>query len=290
LLRWNIAGWVIAALLTGWLAMIQLHHFVIAYFAVISYGVIALGSWLTSDALRRLRPTKKQLAANQGPHLQRQFRFIQISVSGLIVLLAVSALALTLSEQHFFKLNQYKGILIPANEPDPQGPCDARGLSQSASMKVYAGRQEVITHGSSLAVVSWVREGMPNMILLGMHREKGDTVEVTANIIAEDGKSYIAQIDKNTFEVNGNQIFNSFSPPRPDLSTLALKDQQGNKLRIKLINQRSIEFQGRLYFKPGHFLEVNANGIRIGPNPSEAYGRVCWNITEADDAIMFGVK
>ncbi len=197
----------------------------------------------------------------------------------------MAAVYVTFAEQRIYELSQYNGVLYPANDPDPPLYCE--GIPASALKLVFGegkGDFTIIAEGKhAWVIVAHHNDPPEDKVLLGIERQPDGTVSLTARIMGEDGKS-IANIDNNTFEINRNKILDSLSPPRTDLSTIILRDEYGNKLKIRFMNKRSISFLGKLYYRPGEYVEADDKGFRVMPNNSSWKGRTCFILSNPEGA------
>src|ERR1700756_4499449 len=115
--QWKYAGWAIAALITGWLAIIPLHHLLLAYTSVVAMTLLGVGSWLTSGTLRKAKPAKKRLQRRHSQRLLVNFQLLKFGGCAFILALGSFAGHLTFTEQRSFELSQFNGVLFPASDP-----------------------------------------------------------------------------------------------------------------------------------------------------------------------------
>ena len=286
MVRWKTAAGLIAALIGGWLAMIQIHRFVLAYFAIALWTLLVIVSWLTSQTVRTSRPTKKQSASNQKTLFWRKFRLKQFGVPVLVVLIGLIAGYLTFSEQRIYELSQFKGVLYPANDPDPPFACSS---NVPDALKFFLGSATVLCEGKHGWIITAKRKKPPeDVVLLGIEKGQDGTLTLTAHIVGDDQK-VIMNIDRNTFEINRNKILDSLSPPRPDLSTIVLNDEYGNKLKVRFLNKHSVSFVGKVYYRPGSYVEADDKGIRVMPQNLSFSKGFCFEMSHPDGATLFGV-
>lgn len=274
LLRWKVVGWVIAVVVGIWLGMIPLHHFVPAYLAICIWTALGIGSWLTSQPLRKARPTQKQLSGTNRKKFIIKFRIMRLGVPFGLLVLAGVCLYYTFLEQRYLELSQFNGVLFPANDSDPPGTCGyANWPIPPTALKMYFGEQTVAGYGNDIRIfeISNPDEG-EDPILLGIDRSNDGTVSLHANITGSDGK-VVAHIDRNTFEVRRNALIDPFSSPRIDKSTIQITDEYGNKLRVRLINKHSVFFNGNLYMHGGSHIEIDNDGIRLFPGGGDYSGK-----------------
>lgn len=294
--RWKVSGWVLAVLIGGWwLSMMQLHRFAIAYVVIILSSVMAVGSWLASDALRKARPTKKQAIGLHGKAISRKFLFVKLGVIAGIVIAGLCTEYFTFSEQRLYELSQYNGLLVPANDPDQESSCkDQPDDTQQKPIRFYLGAQEVVAYGQRADIVTRhaIQSSEPDLVLLGVDRVGDGSIVLKANILGDNEKA-ILQIDKNHFEINRNMILDSLSPPRPDLSTIVFKDQYGGRLRVRFSNPRSVVFEGKMYFRRGRYVEFNSTGIHVASDDGKEDRRIfnvpCFYLLHPQGGSLIGV-
>jgi hypothetical protein len=154
------------------------------------------------------------------------------------------------------------GLLVPANDPEPPTKCNTAG-EEGSELRLYAGDMRlVLVEGDKLPLIRRREQGKGDPVLLGLERGGDGSVVVHANIIGSDDK-VIAQIDRNHFLINRNKILDSLSPPRKDRSTIVITDEDQNSLEIRLVNNNSVFFRGRLYVRPDAFVQVDEKGLYI---------------------------
>jgi len=190
-------------------------------------------------------------------------------------------------------LLEMNGILIPANDLDPVGPCDESQSPAVGALKLYFGGITVMTWGMKADVIR--RPPPPpgqkyDPVLLGIERDYSGppglgSVAVHANVIGNNNK-LIARIDRNHFEIARNRLLDPFSPPRRDKSTIDLTDEDGNTLTIRLINEHSVSFSGTLYIQPGTYVEVNQNGLHISPTNQGIGAGFCFPMINPNSAVV----
>jgi hypothetical protein len=223
------------------------------------------------------RPTKKQLASNQGKRLWREFLLKKFGALVLLFVIGTIASYFTFKEQRIHELSQFNGVLYPANDPDPPTLCTI----PDSALRVFVGKSTIFSEGQHIRVIARQRsEPLEDIVLLGIERTSNGTLALTAHIVGEDQK-VIMDIDSNHFEVNRNMILDSLSPPRPDLSTIVLKDEYGNKLKVRFINKHSVTFQGKVYYRPGYYIEAYEEGFKLIPPNSGVQGNWCWEYGQA---------
>jgi hypothetical protein len=217
-------------------------------------------------------------------------------VIGCVLIVAVALILILLVRRiHVSReLSLLNGVLIPANDPDPIGTCSGVKIPES-SLRFYFGIQEVVVYGNKGVIVGRGRRGLPldSVVVLGVNREPDGTISIEARIFGDDNKRLIVFIDRNHFEINRNMILDSLSPPRPDASTILIKDQSGNTLKVRLINKHSMSFEGRLYVKPGQYVEFSKSGMKLGIDSQPGSIREdssCHLLSNPEEGGLLGVE
>ena len=169
--------------------------------------------------------------------------------------------------------NRLEDVLLPANDPDPTGnPTDCRGPTDSVKVQL----------GSTLAFASifpYYPIALGNSHVLAIDRT-GDGLSIDAIVTDSDAK-VIANIRKNRFSVNPNNIFRR---EIPDNSTLIVWDQYNYPaLHVRYLNRHAVRITGR-FTEPlseagrldsGHFFVTNdaiivsgwgLTRVQLGPN------------------------
>jgi hypothetical protein len=282
LFQFDRVGWIIAILIGGWWETIDHHHFPLSYLAIFLWSLLGVGAWLRSKTLEHQRPKSRRL--KNSPQMLRHFRVWQWVGSNAIVLVGVFAACITHSEQRIFVLSQFNGVLYPANDPDPATRC---GELPSSALRFDFGGTTIVEKANYASIVT--RENIDpskNKVLLGVNRLPDGSVSLIAHITGPDEK-VIVDIDQNHFFINRNEILDSLSPPRTDLSTIFLRDPYGNALKIRFANKRWIIFSGKVYFRDKEYIETTDNGLNIEPSHNRL-GLRCIILANDDRAGFFG--
>jgi hypothetical protein len=186
------------------------------------------------------------------------------------------------------ELESLNGWLIPANDPDSDR-CKSDKYGDSA-FNFYFGGLTVVAKGQTLRIINLHRDPPESDVeALRIDREPDGTVALTAHVFGEDNKE-IVQIDRNHFFINRNRILDSLSPPRPDRSTILIRDESGNELKIRLMNKHSISFEGKLYVQPGRYLQMDRSGARLEPGNSTIDGNGCMYFPNSDRVVFLEVR
>jgi hypothetical protein len=177
-----------------------------------------------------------------------------------------------------------RGSLIPAN--DPIDKSDLCGLPKKDLLIAIMGDDmTVVSPTNRLNVVSSDRvlaDGGHDLLYL--ERAASGTVTVNLHAMDTEGKT-VLDISENTFEINRNRILDSLSPPRPDKSTILVRDEQGSNLKIRLMNRNTISFRGRLYLGK-HYIDFRDKGIFLGPPDRLAVNGGCVIKTNPAGAVI----
>lgn len=249
---------------------IRVQAFYLAYALLVAAFVWSLGSFWTSAFLRgkkweKVRAKKKRPATKK--KTLRRFYIWAASISLLISAAFGAGLWLTWSTQVSRQLSEMGGVLIPANDPEPQLRCsrpltNSLGIFYGTSASFFEGDRATI-----FAVNVRGRNGRTQQIpILQAERRPDGSIGINADIRSSDGK-IIVQVSNNEFYINDNTILRAFNP-RPDRSTLNLKDEFGNSFRIRLLNRHSIRVSGKFFIGPDSRVEIEEQGDTILPNGS----------------------
>ncbi|HEY3275165.1 MAG TPA: hypothetical protein VGJ94_00975 [Syntrophorhabdaceae bacterium] len=132
----------------------------------------------------------------------------------------------------------YKGILMPANDPDPAHSCNI----PPDALKVFLGNS-----------VAW-HTGMGVHTVLLIHgrdllkfEKRPDGLFVSTTIIRDDGRQ-VAEIKDNQFSINTN---NYFELKNYDRHGFEVFDKKGRVFYVRYLNENAILFLGKFQV-PGH--------------------------------------
>jgi hypothetical protein len=290
--RWKVSNWIIAAILAGWLTMIQMQkNFDACYFAIAIGTILAVGTWLNSETLRRAKPTKKQLAGANSQILLRNYHLTLWCVFTILLIPGIFASYITFVQQRSYELSKLNDVLFPANDPDPPSSCDhVNPPIPPTALRMYFGGLTVAGYGKHVWILHLDKpaEG-EDPILLGIERAADGTAALHLNATGVDGKM-VAHIDHNHFQIRRNALADPFSPPRTDRSTIQITDEYGNKLRVRFMNPHSILFSGKLVIHDNSFVQIDEEGIRWVPYGLSMASPGCWTLTNPEGAGMLGLK
>jgi len=254
--------------------------FSLSYVILTAAAVYSIGVFLCSSFLSN---TKIEYANRLGYYAWKYCILFVIMSVWIFAMLEVHKI------QVGRELLAMNGVLLPANEKDPNGPCDSSEL-KPGWMKVYLGGMEVETEGSSLAVIGIDKKypGYKDYTLLGIDRLPDGSLALHAFILGDDQK-VIAKIDHNNFEINRNKILDSLSPPRKDKSTIAITDEDGNTMDVRYINPHSVAFAGRLYIRPSEFVQIDEHGFNVEPSSNGLSGPICVRLSGSGPGTFIGI-
>jgi hypothetical protein len=228
--------------------------FRLSYGMLLAATILSLGRFLTS----RLVSTKRVGAYLKKTSPRWTFWSWALGGSAVIVILGVFSIAEIYSIQINRELYGLKGILISADEPDEPGPCD-RYPSVAGKLKIMMGSITLATDRRSVPVIT-----IKNKPVLTIEQLADGRIALSAVVIGYNGKPFLL-IDNNNFEIHRNRIFDSGSAPRTDKSTIVLRDEDGNMLKVKYVNDHTVDFTGSIYIRPDAFLIIDQKGITILP-------------------------
>jgi hypothetical protein len=176
------------------------------------------------------------------------------------------------------ELSELGGVLLPANDPDPSGACNAK----DTALKLFFGPQTIIADAQSLSIIK-----VHDRELIGIERDANDKVVLNADIRNSDGK-VVALVSRNVFHVNRNNIIDSLFSRSRDRSTITLTDEFGNRLKIRYLNKHSMEFSGRLFYSPQEYIDITDRGLTLMPrNLTLMQGPMCFEIVH--NATLLGI-
>jgi len=294
--HWKYTGVFGPSLLFAGLGVAVAEKFTLAYICFAAAGTWTVAWWLFSDPLSDLRRKATRLSRSQRRNktpamidakLRRSRSIFRIAQGVGIAVIAGVTLLLeggTYRLEQQWELRQLHGILYPANEPDPPGGCTGSSPPYRDSLKFYFGpRTGAMPYTNHLTII----KGEDGTVYLAIDRLPNGSAALTAHVTGEDG-SVIINVDKNTFEINRNRILDSLSPPRPDRSTIAIKDDHGNTLTVRLLNKNSIQMAGRIHLKGKQYAVIDDNGITIYPSKL-SFSSLCLGVLHSDGVALLGV-
>jgi hypothetical protein len=146
------------------------------------------------------------------------------------------------------RIPRLKGVLVPANDPDPLPECK----SMEGQLKLVLGTN------------AWIEPVSENILEIGDHNkvairrtEKG--ISVDAEFSGED-QHIVARIQGNAFTLNPNNVFDVQTP---DNSTLVVHSVQNGTeiLNVRFPNKNTVRINAIFFLKPGVRFEVNEKGF-----------------------------
>jgi len=253
-------------------------------FFAVSYAMLIVGiAWgvaffLTSGFLRLQKWSVK-----------KTYRGWVTGVTSVVVALGVFFIIEVHSIQDGRELLKLNGILIPANDPDPPGPCDKYPARQGA-LKVYLGGVNVVGYGTMIRVIELLHPPSDtDPVLLGISRASDGSAALHAHATGKHGE-VVADIDRNYFRIRRNSLFDPLSAPRPDKSTIRLTDDDGNELTVRFMNSRSISFSGKLYLNDRTFVQIDEKGIWVHPKGFGISPGHCLLLSNPNGAGAIGIE
>lgn len=252
--------------------------FDISYALLLAAIVWSVGSFWSSSFLVNKRVETDNRA---------EYKAWVVIVPVLVLTFAVFCVLKIHSIQIARDLSELNGVLIPANDADPPSPCSAELVSESP-LRLYFGHMSVVTRFEKAALITLPEpkgDEDYDPILLGIERAEDGSIALRANVVDRDRK-VIVRIDRNHFEINRNLILDSLSPPRPDSSTILIKDEYGNVLKIRLLNKNSVFFEGKLYFRPGEYVQIDKNGFAIPTRDIHFRNSICFTFTRSNQSVL----
>lgn|SRR5574340_72547 len=240
LLQWKLSNWFIAlfvALATGTLSIAVTVEQSEAWFHLtcLFIGIStmwSIGSWLTSNLLRDLKPDSwnRQRKKRANTSDWRKFYVYQWIVPVLIIAIGAGSVYFVKSIQYSQELSQLEGRLYPAGETIPTHGCELRDKKDPL----------VVFLGSAIAVA----ESLPATVIkingfdvLKMDRAEDGSLAISLEVRSEDG-NIIAKVDRGEFLVNKN---NYLQMMRTDRSSLKIIDQKGRiVLNMRYFNKHAM--------------------------------------------------
>jgi len=148
-----------------------------------------------------------------------------------------------------------------------------------------SGAVAVKTWGDHMKIITLFQKAPePNITFLSIDRGKSGSVTVNAQVFDDEGKA-IVQIDENHFFINRNAILDSLSPPRPNESTILIRDQHGGVLKIQLMNSNTLLFQGKFHVGE-RYVEFANDGIFKGPPRSPWINGPCLDMNGNSGSVL----
>jgi len=225
--------------------------------------VWSLGSWLTSDFLRKKNPRGWNRATRKraSKHSAAAYLVWKWGVSVSLVGVFVAAVIQTLAISERKELLSMHGVLLPAHDPNPPNPC---GDIPADAMAVFYGNSAMYARGNSFSLLE-----IGPTSLLTIDKDQTGSAALTADIRSADGK-IIARISRSEFTVNPNNIL---SMKRPDRSSLIVDDQYGHTvLNVRYLNPKAIKVLGLLYFAPNQAFDIRDDRQVLGGNRTFSRG------------------
>lgn len=148
-----------------------------------------------------------------------------------------------------------RGLLTPANDPDPSSSCTSSPLNDPNAVGIFFG-----SSAAWITIPKHIVLKIKESELLSISRSK-EGVRVSAEIYSKDGR-IVAQIIDNEFHINPN---NYFRIDRQDRHSLVVYDQYKNQvLSVRFLNPHAIKVIGIFYYHYGPPVFIGEQEVRIG--------------------------
>jgi hypothetical protein len=159
--------------------------------------------------------------------------------SGFAVWVIIGLILTAIIHENAFSETETSGLLRPANEPTPPIPCSQ---IPEGALILLLGNSASYTTASHHTFLRVAGEN-----LLSISRRNED-IAISARIYSADRK-LLAEIIDNDFRIN---LLNYFRRERPDRHTLAVFDQDGERvLFIHYLNPSAIKILGKFHTARG---------------------------------------
>jgi hypothetical protein len=187
--------------------------------------------------------------------------------SGYTAYLILGLFAVSLINERMYSETETSGLLRPASEPTPPTACS--DVPKNALILVFG------PSASYTAAPNHTFLRVAGEDILSISR-KNEGIAVSAKIYSSDRK-IVAEIIDNNFHINPS---NYFRRERPDRHTLAIFDQQGERvLFIRYLNVSAMKILGKFHTAKG-ILQVNEDGLLMpGGN---RIGKFCFGNNAVD--------
>lgn len=190
------------------------------------------------------------------------------------------------------ELLSLNGVLFPSSiSPLYPPPCPLDKTPRDKALVAMLGGFVAISPTDHLTVISADRI-MPDGShrLLSVDRDQSGQVTINLYVFDREGK-VVLEINRNHFQINRNRFLDSLAPPRPDKSTILIQDEEGNDLKIRLLNPNIVSFSGRLYFAGNHYADFADDGISTGPPPTpRGMAGFCVNMGQSNGAVIHFIR
>jgi hypothetical protein len=223
--------------------------FALAYWCLGTAAMWTLGTWLTSDTLRKIRTVsegaqKRRKESNAGRTVVK-YRVVKLTVSLVICLFASAAAWLTHTIELKHNLLKYAGVLLPATDATPPNSCHLLESDKGSLLLLLLGDGDAamvysLPHTAMvIGGTSWLVGG--DTAAISLERAKSGSIAVDLDIKDAQGR-IIVRMGKDGFQVNQHLILGM---KRPDRSTLIVSDEYGNEvLNARYINRRVFRLTG----------------------------------------------
>ncbi len=229
-----------------------------AYAFAIAGFVWSTGYWFTSDFLRSLNPARwnmkrrKNVSETHWRHYIVWKWFVCAAISVLFVCCIYCV--------HWADVQIRRRVLsdwiVPANDPMGVNQC---GSSDPQAVTLYFG-----SNSSTALSFPHVLVRMKGKDMVSLERDSKNRLGISATFLDRNGK-LIAKIENNYFSVNRN---NYFTIDNPDDSTLVVRDESDNLLKIRFKNEREIVINSAFIYGPDGYgpFQITDNSAIFIPN------------------------
>jgi len=232
-------------------------------------GLWLFGWWLVENP--GPRRTARQREERRFTKKQRSLLWKQWGIAVVPLAITAGMCTWTWNLKVHKDLESLDGVLVPANDPYPD---DISCAVPTGSLALIYGDSVIYADNNHLSILS-VDTAQSHKELLSLERDKNGDVFLNADVRTADDR-LVVSISKNHFEVNQNNVMDSHAP-RPDRSTINLKDQYGHVLEIRYINRHAVRLVGTFSLTP-------TKSFTIG---GESTGHNCFGGTILKSAYHF---
>lgn len=181
------------------------------------------------------------------------------------------------------------GVLIAANDPLLGHPSCLSQLPSTDLIAVLGDNLAVAAPTNRIKLVD-IDRLLPNGSndILWIDRNANGEIAVNAYVLDKEGK-VVLEIDRNNFLINRNRIFDTLAPPRPDKSTVVIRDEEGNELKIRLMNRNTVFVRGKLYFLGDRYVDFGKDGVQIHAWDTPKSGKLdgfCLNMNQTTGGFI----
>jgi hypothetical protein len=279
--HWSHSNWIIGIALSVAACMIgvglALDEFDLAFILAewILFGTMlwALGCWLTSDTLHKLKPTAKQKKKHNAT--DTKYRVYKFGVSVLIAIGFVGSLWFVSTIRLKHDLSRRSGFfLVPASDPTPPNGCP----ENEGALIVFLGpmtatatkfpnyvlgtqRAGLPDDARSEAVTIDGRAYVPRMIL---NKNDSGNVGITVDIYDSQQNIVVSIVNNKIINISND----AFDVIHPDLSTLTItiKRKKERVLDVRFLNDHAIRILGHFRYPNASDMVATEDDFNMGGN------------------------